>query len=56
MATSFLKRVHATPKMRAVKKKIKANKATARKLGSEYRRIFKAETKRLGATIRKRKK
>ena len=53
---SFLKRVQNTPRMRAVKKKIKVKKADLKKLGSAYRRTFKAESKRLGKTITKKKK
>jgi len=49
----FLKRVQNTPKIRANKKKRRALDAAGKKLGAEYRRLIKIESKRLAKQIKK---
>lgn len=56
MAVNFLKRVHATPKVKAVKKKIAANERARKKLSGEYKRVIKSESKRLATQIKKQTK
>lgn len=46
--TNFLKRVHHTPKMKALKERRKKLDAKRKKLAAEYKRIFKLEAARLG--------
>ena len=52
---NFLKRVHATPKVKAIKKKIATNERARKKLSGEYKRAIKSESKRLAAQIKKSK-
>lgn len=56
MAVPFLKRVQATPKVRAIKKKIKASDIARRILGRKYRALMKSESRRLGKKTKKPKK
>lgn len=53
---NFLKRVHGTPKMRAIKKKISANESARKKLSRTYRALTKSESKRLAKTVKGKKK
>jgi len=50
---SFLRKLHRTPRIVAVKKKIRANKAAAKKLSAEYKRLIKSESKRLATKKKK---
>ncbi len=52
----FLKRVQNSPKLRANKKKRKALDAAGKRLGVEYRRLIKSESKRLAKKIKPVKK
>lgn len=45
--TSFLKRVQSTPKMRAIRLKIKKANSAKKKLSIQYKRLVKSESKRL---------
>lgn len=45
--TNFLSRVQKTPKMRAIRLKIKKLNAAKKKLSVQYKRTLKAESKRL---------
>ena len=44
---NFISRLQRTPKVRAVKAKIRKHKAAGKKLSSEYRKALKAEAKKL---------
>ena len=56
MAISFLKRVQAAPKVRAVKKKIRAADAARKALSRKYRSLMKSESRRLSKKTKKTKK
>lgn len=56
MAATFLKRLHSTPKMRSIKKRIKKQKAVQKRLSAEYRRVTKSEGRRLGRVVSKQAK
>lgn len=45
--TNFLSRVQKTPKIKAIRLKIKKAKAAHKKLSLEYKRTLKSESKRL---------
>jgi len=45
--TSFLSRVQRTPKMKAIRLKIKKANAAKKKLSVQYKRLIKSESKRL---------
>jgi len=53
---SFLKRVQNTPKIKAIKAKRRKHDAITKRLGAEYRRLIKSESKRIAAQIKKTKK
>lgn len=52
----FLKQVSLTPKVKAIRAKIRRNEAERKKLSRDYKRIHKAESKRLAAVIKRKKK
>lgn len=56
MAVSFLRRVQATPKIRAVKKKIRTADAARKVLSRKYRSLIKSESRRLGKKTKTAKK
>lgn len=56
MAMSFVKRLQGTPKMRSIKKKIREQKAKAKSLSNEYKRVVKSEGRRLGRIVSKQAK
>lgn len=52
----FLKRVSLTPKVKAIRRKIAKNESDRKSLSRDYKRIHKAESKRLAALIKRQKK
>jgi len=44
---NFIKRLQATAKVRAIRKKIRENKSKGKKLSSEYKRTLKSEARKL---------
>ena len=52
---NFLKKVHHTAKMKALKEKRKKLDAQRKKLSQEYKRIFKIESARLRKTAKSKK-
>lgn len=44
---NFLSRVQKTPKVRAIRLKIKKAKAISKQLGKQYRSLVKSESRRL---------
>lgn len=45
--SNFIKRLQARPRVRAVKRRIKAAKAVSKKLSAEYRRLLKSEPRKM---------
>lgn len=50
---NFLKQVQSTPKVRAIKKKIKTAETARKKLSREYKAAIKSESRRLGKKKKK---
>lgn len=47
MAKNFFKRLQNTPRIKAIRKKIREHESKGRKLSGEYQRALKSEAKRL---------
>ena len=44
---NFIKRLQARPKIKSVKRRIKAEKAKLKKLSGEYKRLIKSESRKM---------
>ena len=53
MAISFTKKLQARPKLKAVKRKIKANKAAGKVLSRKYTSLIKSEGRIVGRQMKK---
>ena len=54
--TSFVAKLQRTPKVRAVRTKIKKNEMERKKLSGEYKRLLKSESRRLSKGNKSRKR